>query len=178
MRRAFAAALARRASAALLSSRNAPAPRAVAGAAVLTSGRAWQAAALSTSAPAPAPVHPADEPFCRQRSLVPLGPRVPTMSPDAWVAPNAVILGDVDLYDQVCMRACVCVCVRARLVGVGGGERERAARLTCVAARRFAHTGFPQHARLRSGASRPAGHRHNRRLQCTLAERGKCKRAI
>lgn len=63
-------------------------------------------AAVSTSAcalqaDASTPTHIADEPFCRQRSLVPLGPRVPTLSPDAWVAPNAVVVGDVDLYDQV-----------------------------------------------------------------------------
>lgn len=38
---------------------------------------------------------------CRQRQLVPLGQRVPTLAPDAWVAPNAVLIGDVDLYDRV-----------------------------------------------------------------------------
>ena len=68
------------------------------------------AAALSTSAaaradPSPAdtdpPVHISDEAFCRARSMMPLGPRIPTASPDAWVSPGAVVVGDVDLYDQV-----------------------------------------------------------------------------
>ena len=45
--------------------------------------------------------HVGDELFCRQRSRITLGNRVPTLSPDAWVAPNAVLVGDVDLYDQV-----------------------------------------------------------------------------
>lgn len=56
---------------------------------------------VSSSAPTPAPTHVADELFCRQRSRIVLGDRVPTLSPDAWVAPNAVLVGDVDLYDQV-----------------------------------------------------------------------------
>lgn len=51
--------------------------------------------------PALAPVHIEDEPFCRQRNLVTLGNRVPDLSPDVWVAPNAILLGDVDLYDRV-----------------------------------------------------------------------------
>ena len=38
---------------------------------------------------------------CRQRQLINLGLRVPTVAPDTWVAPNAVIVGDVDLYDRV-----------------------------------------------------------------------------
>lgn len=36
-----------------------------------------------------------------QRSQVVLGDRVPSIAPDAWVAPNAVIVGDVDLHDSV-----------------------------------------------------------------------------
>ncbi|KAK2080265.1 Gamma carbonic anhydrase-like 1, mitochondrial [Prototheca wickerhamii] len=42
-----------------------------------------------------------EEVYNRQRQLVPLGQRVPTLAPDAWVAPNAVLIGDVDLYDRV-----------------------------------------------------------------------------
>ena len=38
---------------------------------------------VSSSAPAPAPTHVADELFCRQRSRIVLGDRVPTLSPDA-----------------------------------------------------------------------------------------------
>jgi hypothetical protein len=118
MRRA-AAALARRSSAALLGGAG-PAGGANVGA-LGTACRAAQAAAVSTSVPSPSPVHPADEPFCRQRSLVPLGPRVPTMSPDAWVAPNAVVVGDVDLYDQV-GRPRESVGVWLRLGGTKGGR--------------------------------------------------------
>jgi hypothetical protein len=47
------------------------------------------------------PTHIEDEPYCRQRQLLVLGNRVPSLSPDAWVAPNAVLVGDVDLYDRV-----------------------------------------------------------------------------
>jgi len=49
-----------------------------------------------------APVHIEDEPYCRQRQLLVLGNRVPVLAPDAWVAPNAVVVGDVDLFDKVC----------------------------------------------------------------------------
>ena len=50
---------------------------------------------------AQSPVHLEDEPFCRQRQVVVLGNRVPVLSPDVWVAPNAIIVGDVDLFDRV-----------------------------------------------------------------------------
>ena len=33
--------------------------------------------------------------------LLVLGNRVPVLAPDAWVAPNAVVIGDVDLFDKV-----------------------------------------------------------------------------
>ena len=55
----------------------------------------------SGSAAALSPVHIEDEPFCRQRNIVTLGNRYPVLSPDVWIAPNAVIVGDVDLYDRV-----------------------------------------------------------------------------
>ncbi len=38
---------------------------------------------------------------CRQRQFIILGNRVPTAAPDTWVAPNAVVVGDVDLYERV-----------------------------------------------------------------------------
>lgn len=50
-----------------------------------------------------APTHIQDEPYCRQRQLLVLGNRVPQVSPDVWVAPNALLIGDVDLYDMVCI---------------------------------------------------------------------------
>jgi carbonic anhydrase/acetyltransferase-like protein (isoleucine patch superfamily) len=37
----------------------------------------------------------------RQRQLINLGNRVVTVSPDTWVAPSAVVVGDVDLFEQV-----------------------------------------------------------------------------
>ena len=48
------------------------------------------------------PVHIEDEPYCRQRQLIVLGNRVPELAPDSWVAPNAVVIGDVDIFDKVC----------------------------------------------------------------------------
>ncbi len=71
------------------------------------------------------PVHIEDEPYCRQRQLITLGNRVsetampvemsvcivdvtemmffqvPVVAPDTWIAPNAVVVGDVDLFDKV-----------------------------------------------------------------------------
>lgn len=41
------------------------------------------------------------EPYCRQRNEIVLGSRIPVRAPDAWVAPSAVIIGDVDLYERV-----------------------------------------------------------------------------
>ena len=58
------------------------------------------------------PVHIEDEPYCRQRQLIVLGNRVPELAPDSWVAPNAVVIGDVDIFDkvwQLCERSCHCV---------------------------------------------------------------------
>ena len=45
-------------------------------------------------------------PSCRQRQFVILGNRVPTTAPDTWVAPNAVVVGDVDLYERVREHQC------------------------------------------------------------------------
>ena len=45
--------------------------------------------------------HIEDELYCRQRQLLVLGNRVPVLAPDSWVAPNAVVIGDVDLFDKV-----------------------------------------------------------------------------
>ena len=40
-------------------------------------------------------------PLRRQRQQIVLGNRVPTTAPDTWMAPDAVIIGDVDLFDRV-----------------------------------------------------------------------------
>lgn len=37
----------------------------------------------------------------RQRQLIALGSRMPTLAPDTWLAPDVVVIGDVDLYDRV-----------------------------------------------------------------------------
>ena len=39
--------------------------------------------------------------YNRQRSTIELGPRVPHIAGDAFIAPNAVVIGDVDIYDGV-----------------------------------------------------------------------------
>jgi hypothetical protein len=56
---------------------------------------------LTSSPQCSSPVHIEDELYCRQRQLVVLGNRVPVLAPDTWVAPNAVLIGDVDLFDKV-----------------------------------------------------------------------------
>lgn len=33
--------------------------------------------------------------------MITLGERTPSKAPDTWIAPDAVIIGDVDLYDRV-----------------------------------------------------------------------------
>ncbi|KAK3235368.1 hypothetical protein CYMTET_54424 [Cymbomonas tetramitiformis] len=40
-----------------------------------------------------------DEVYCRQRTAIPLGPRVPFVSATAWIAPNATVIGDVDIIE-------------------------------------------------------------------------------
>ena len=56
---------------------------------------------ITSSSASCASVHIEDELYCRQRQLLVLGNRVPVLAPDSWVAPNAVIIGDVDIFDQV-----------------------------------------------------------------------------
>jgi len=41
-----------------------------------------------------------EEWYNRQRNLMPLMDKTPWIQPDTWVAPNAVVLGDVDIYDK------------------------------------------------------------------------------
>lgn len=72
-----------------------------AAAAAAAAARSFSRSSAAATADSASSSHVADEPFCRQRQLVVLGNRVPTLSPDAWVAPNAVLVGDVDLYDKV-----------------------------------------------------------------------------
>lgn len=60
------------------------------------------------AAAAPIPID--SEPYCRQRNELVLGTRIPVKAPDAWVAPTAVIIGDVDLYERVCHHLVVMSC--------------------------------------------------------------------
>lgn len=62
--------------------------------------QAWSRVISTGSKAAFLPVHIEDEPYCRQRQLITLGNRVPVVAPDTWIAPNAVVIGDVDLYDR------------------------------------------------------------------------------
>ncbi len=39
--------------------------------------------------------------YCRQRKLVPLLDKMPFFVPSAWIAPNATVVGDVNLYEDV-----------------------------------------------------------------------------
>ena len=41
------------------------------------------------------------EPYCRHRTELVLGEKVPVLAPDAFVAPSAVLIGDVDIYNKV-----------------------------------------------------------------------------
>lgn len=43
----------------------------------------------------------ADDWYMRQRSIIALGNRMPHLAATAWVAPSAVVVGSVDLYDKV-----------------------------------------------------------------------------
>lgn len=63
--------------------------------------QAQQVRSFAASSACSSPTHIEDEPYCRQRQLLVLGNRVPVLAPDSWVAPNAVVIGDVDLYDKV-----------------------------------------------------------------------------
>ena len=58
--------------------------------------RSFRAAALSQS-----PVHIEDEIFCRQRNRIVLGSRVPYVACDVFIASNAIVVGDVDMFDRV-----------------------------------------------------------------------------
>lgn len=60
-----------------------------------------QTRVISTSAVGHAPIPVELEPYCRQRQIVLLGQRVPFVAPDAWLASNAIVVGDVDLMDKV-----------------------------------------------------------------------------
>lgn len=67
-----------------------------------TGGRAWEAGQAGVEKPI---LQPGLLTTCRQRQILMLGNRVPTLAPDTWVAPNAVVVGDVDLYEKASVGA-------------------------------------------------------------------------
>lgn len=46
---------------------------------------------------------PSHDKYCRQRNIVPIGPRYPAIAQNAYIAPSAVVIGDVDVLDSVCI---------------------------------------------------------------------------
>lgn len=46
---------------------------------------------------------PAHDKYCRQRNKLPIGPRYPAIAQNAYIAPSAVVIGDVDILDSVSM---------------------------------------------------------------------------
>lgn len=57
-----------------------------------------------------------DEWYLRQRSQISLGNRLPHVAVSAWIAPSAVVVGDVDLLDRV-RAACLACSWRSTLAG-------------------------------------------------------------
>lgn len=100
----------------------------------------WARAVTSTAA-ARAPVHPEEELYNRQRQFIILGNRVPTAAPDTWVAPNAVVVGDVDLYERTSIwYGCV---LRGDLNRVKVGAFTNVQDRTVITAARSSPTGLP-----------------------------------
>ncbi|KAL4443528.1 hypothetical protein ABPG75_011265 [Micractinium tetrahymenae] len=97
--------------------------------------------AVTTTAAARAPVHPEEELYNRQRQFIILGNRVPTTAPDTWVAPNAVVVGDVDLYERTSIwYGCV---LRGDLNRVKVGAFTNVQDRTVITAARSSPTGLP-----------------------------------
>lgn len=48
--------------------------------------------------------YPWHDKYCRQRRVMPVGPRYPALATDVYIAPSAVVAGDVDIMDGVCNR--------------------------------------------------------------------------
>jgi carbonic anhydrase/acetyltransferase-like protein (isoleucine patch superfamily) len=79
--------------------------------------------------------------ICRQRQLINLGNRVVTVAPDSWVAPSAVLVGDVDIYEQVSIwHNCV---LRGDLNSIKVGAFSNIQDRTVIHAARSSPTGLP-----------------------------------
>lgn len=94
----------------------------------------------SSSSAASSPIHIEDETYCRQRQQLVLGNRIPYVAPDAWIASNAVIIGDVDLFDRVSIwYGCV---LRGDLSSVRVGAFSNIQDRTVIHAARTSPTGL------------------------------------
>jgi gamma-carbonic anhydrase len=96
---------------------------------------------IHTSTTSLHPIHIEDEVYNRQRSVMNLNARVVTTSPDAWIAPSAVVIGDVDIFENVSIwHNCV---VRGDLnsirIGAGSHVKDR----TVIHAAKTSPTGLP-----------------------------------
>ena len=77
----------------------------------------------------------------RQRQIMHLGNRVVTLAPDSWCAPSAVLVGDVDLYEQVSIwHNCV---LRGDLNTIKIGAFSNVQDRTVIHAARSSPTGLP-----------------------------------
>lgn len=86
-------------------------------------------------------MHPEEEVYNRQRQVIILGNRVPTAAPDTWVAPNAVVVGDVDLFEKTSIwYGCV---LRGDLNSVKVGAFTNVQDRTVIHAARSSPTGLP-----------------------------------
>lgn len=92
------------------------------------------------------PVHVEDEVYNRQRSVMNLNNRIVTVAPDAWIAPSAVVVGDVDIFENVSIwHNCV---IRGDLnsiqIGAGSHVKDR----TVIHAAKTSPTGLPASTRI------------------------------
>ena len=96
----------------------------------------------STTSTVPKNIHPSEEVYNRQRSVMNLqNHRVVTMSQDAWVAPSAVVVGDVDIFENVSIwHNCV---VRGDLNSIRIGAYSNVKDRTVIHAAKTAPTGLP-----------------------------------
>lgn len=77
----------------------------------------------------------------RQRNIINLGNRVVTLAPDSWVAPSAVLVGDVDLYEQVSIwHNCV---LRGDLNSIKIGSFSNVGDRTVIHAAKTSPSGLP-----------------------------------
>lgn len=86
-------------------------------------------------------IHIEEEVYNRQRHIINLGNRVVTASPDAWIAPSAVVVGDVDIFENVSIwHNCV---IRGDLNGIRIGAFSNIQDRSVLHAARTSPTGLP-----------------------------------